>query len=220
MWKGTAALSEYFIFLSNIEIWFLLLFTEQTFATKTIIIIFCKEEMLIWAIPPLTPQPSDLPEDNNPTHIPPLFKIPFPDGIIRSHKMFQWMLPSSRYFDCWESIHLGILFSDSKLQRFKIAIKPDLSDASLHFINKSEIVSSDLKRSGILHERYMICDNALVYFWNNEKSNWGAYAGLTSPPTNVVTRWNGCVNSLSPTSGRIVYIDENRSGTIVVVDLF
>ena len=89
-----------------------------------------------------------------------------------------------------------------------------------YFINKSEIVSSDLKRSGILHERYMICDNALVYFWNNEKSNWGAYAGLTSPPTNVVTRWNGCVNSLSPTSGRIVYIDENRSGTIVVVDLF
>ena len=115
---------------------------------------------------------------------------------------------------------MGILFSDSKLQRFKIAIKPDLSDASLHFINKSEIVSSDLKRSGILHERYMICDNALIYFWNNEKSNWGAYAGLTSPPTNVVTRWNGCVNSLSPTSGRIVYIDENRSGTIVVVDLF
>jgi len=57
-----------------------------TFATKTAIIVFCKEEILIWAIPPLSPQSSDLPDrflDNDPIHIPPLFKIPFPDDVLR-----------------------------------------------------------------------------------------------------------------------------------------
>jgi len=190
----------------------------RTFATKTAIIVFCKEEILIWAIPPLSPQPSDLPD-----HTPPLFKIPLLDDIVRQTPIFKWMLLSSWYFECWESIYFGILFSDSKIQRFKIVIKPDLSDASLHFINKPEIVSNDLMGSRLLfelfHERYMICDDALVYFWRNNKSNLGAYAGLTFPLTNVVTRWHGQVDSLSPASGRYVYIDEDNWG-IVVVDLF
>ena len=188
------------------------------FATKTALIVFCKEEILIWAIPPLSPRPSDLPN-----HTPPLFKIPFLVGIVRQTQICKWMLPSSWYFECWESIYLGMLFSDSKIQRFKVVIKPDLNDASLHFINKHEIISNELmgfiRPSELHHERYMICDDALVYFWGNNESNWGAYAGLTSPLTNVVTLWNGRVSSLSPTSGRIVYRD-NEPGSIVVVDLF
>jgi hypothetical protein len=73
-------------------------------------------------------------------------------------------------------------------------------------------------------EGYRICEDALVYFWNNRKM-WGAYAGLTSAPfTNGVTRWRGCVNSLCPTSGRYVYTDDSYMGfnfkRIAVVDLF
>ena len=192
------------------------------FATKTALIVFCKEEILIWAIPPLSPRPSDLPN-----HTPPLFKIPFLVGIVCQTQICEWMLPSSWYFECWESIYLGMLFSDSKIQRFKIDIKPDLSDASLHFINKLEIVSNDFMEMGswqpydseVFHERYMVCDDALVYFWRNNKRYWGTYAGLTSPLTNVVALLNGQVNSISPTSCRFVYI-ENWSKSIVVVDLF
>ena len=183
-------------------------------------------------MPPLpSPELSDLPAflDNNATHISPLFKIPFPDGIIHhTHKILEWLVLSSWYFEFWDSIYFGVLSSDSTLQRFKIIIKPDLSDASLHFINVSEIISAGLIKSLKSYsycDGLRICEDALVYFWNNRKT-WGAYAGLTSAPfTNVVTQWDGHVDSLCPTSGRFVYCTTDGDGTfinrlIVVVDLF
>ena len=196
----------------------------------TAIIVFCKEEILVWAIPPLLPpQTSDTPNDNNPTHIPPLFKIPFPDAILRpAHEILDWMTLSSWCFGCWESIYFGILFSDSKLQRFKLIIKPDFSDASLHFVDMCEIISDGLIDSLDAYrccDGFRICEDALVYFWNNRKT-WGAYAGSTSAPfTNVVTRWDGHIDSLCPTSGRFVYCTDDGDGTsinrlIIVVDLF
>jgi hypothetical protein len=122
---------------------------------------------------------------------------------------------------------------DSKLQRFKLVIKPDLSDASLHFINMSEITSNDLNTAidaFWLSDSYRICEDALVIFWNNYV-NRGAFTGLTSAPfTNVATRWNFGIEaeSFCPTSGRFVYRisdyhdDDDGSfiaGKIVVVDL-
>ena len=45
-------------------------------------------------------------------------------------------------------------------------------------------------------EGYQICEDALVFFWN-DRMTWGTYTGLTSAPfTNVVTRWDGNVDSL------------------------
>jgi hypothetical protein len=186
-------------------------------------------------MPPLSPQPSDLRHFliNNSIHIPPLFKIPYPDGIVRhTHDILRWMTISPWYFGSRdrESVYFDILYKDSILQRFKIFIKPDLSDVSLHFIYMSEIISNDLMNALLeaykICDGYMICDDALVYFWNNLK-RWRAYAGFTSAPfTSLITRWNGYINSLCSTSGRFVYLshsytnDGDCSSTIVVVDLF
>ena len=176
------------------------------------------------------PHPSDFRGhflDDKPTHIPPLFKISFPDGIIPHTKVFKWMTLSSWYFGS-ESVYFDIFYTDSKLQRFKIIIKPDLSDASLHVINMSEIISDDLMESlDVYHvcEKYQICEDALVYFWNN-RMTWGTYTGLTSASfTNVVTRWDENFDSLCPTSGRFVYCIYDVYGgftnnRIVVADLF
>ena len=141
------------------------------------------------------------------------------------------MTVSSWYFGSLDSIYFNVLYTDSKLQRFKIIIKPDLSDASLHFINMSEFISDDLKNSLEAYriqvcDGYRICEDALVWFWNNpSRKTWGTYTGLTSTPsplTNVVTRWNGQVESLCPTSGRFVYCTDDGfiRRRIVVVDLF
>ena len=198
----------------------------------TAIIVLCGEGILIWAIPPLSTQPSDLPDsflDNNPTHILPIFRIPFSDDILRqSHKILEWMTVTSWYFGS-ESIYFDIFYTDSKLLRFKIVVKPDLSDASLHFVKEINNISDGLMKSlcslSLSHsEGYRICEDALVYVWSYylKPRTWGAYTGLTSAPfTNFVTQWKGYVDSLCPTSGRLVHHAENGSrARIVVVDLF
>jgi hypothetical protein len=112
-------------------------------------------------------------------------------------------------------------------QRFKIIIKPDLNDASLHVINMPETISDELKEAPFnMREGYRVCDDALVYSWyNRAKWQWGTYTGLTSAPfTKVFRRWDGEVKSLCPASGRYVCRDGvGRNGTsklVVVVDLF
>ena len=117
----------------------------------------------------------------------------------------------------------------TQIQRFKIVIKPDLNDASLHVINTPENISDDLVDSleaVRVREEYRICEDALVYFWNNHKT-WGAYTGLTSAPfTKIVTRWDAHVKSLCPASGRAICRTDDGVGgrkkrrRIVVVDLF
>ena len=146
------------------------------------------------------------------------------------------MTISPWYIGSWESVYFDIFHMDSKLQRFKIIIKPDLSDASLHLINMSEITSYDFLDSLEVYrdsfcEGYRICEDTLVYFWNNHFMTWGAYVGSTPTPfTKVVTaQRNEFFDSLSlcPTSGRFVYIQVRVCSTlgliksgIVVVDLF
>jgi hypothetical protein len=168
--------------------------------------------------------------DNCPSHIPPLFKIPFPDGTLRyNREIRRWITLSSWYFGSWESVYFDLFSTDSKIQRFKLIIKPDLSDASLHFINMSEITSNDLKTAIAalwLSDSYRICEDALVIFCDHYKKG-GVFTGLTSAPfTNVVTPWKfKRARSLCPTSGRFVYcayVDDVRdylSERIVVVDL-
>ena len=141
------------------------------------------------------------------------------------------MTVTSWYFGSWDSVYFDVLYLDSDLQRFKLIIKPDLSDASLHLINIPVTIPDDLTDSLAIYnltEGYSICDDTLVYFWDNRKM-WGIYyAGLMSAPfTDVVARWDGHIDSICPTSGRFVYgIDsDDGDGTfidtrIVVVDLF
>ena len=71
---------------------------------------------------------------------------------------------------------------------------------------------------------YKICEDALVYFWN-DRNAWGVYAGSASTPfTNIVTQWDGLIGSLCPTSGRCLYCyddgDSSLNIKMVVVDLF
>jgi hypothetical protein len=90
-------------------------------ATKTAIVVLCGEGALIWAIPPLSLQPLDLRDqflDSNPTHIPPLFKIPFPDGFVRNTpEILEWMMASPWYLGSWESVYFDIFYmKNSKIQ--------------------------------------------------------------------------------------------------------
>ena len=128
-------------------------------------------------MPPLLPQPSDLCHflDNNSTHTPPLLQIPFPDGIAhRSDEILNWKAVSSWYSGSSESVYFDLFFTDSMLQRLKIIIKPDLSDVSLQVVNRSKIISNDFMKSletNKICDGYMICDNALVYFWDDHNLN-------------------------------------------------
>jgi hypothetical protein len=138
------------------------------------------------------------------------------------------MTVHSWYFGSLESVYFDILCTDSKLQRFKIILKPDLNDATLHVINMSEIISDDIidfLDSYPVCGGYMICEDVIVYCWQNLFNTWGAYTGLTSAPfSSVVTRWDGSVYSLCPTSGRFVYYCAGDGGGSfldkVVADLF
>ena len=137
------------------------------------------------------------------------------------------MTPSSWYF-AHESVYFDILYNtDSKLQRFKIIIKPDHSDASLHIMNKSEIIP-DLLESLEAHgafEECRFCEDALVYFWNNHET-WGAYAGLISDPfPSIIARWtrvpgHRTLGSLCPTSGRFLYRSVTSSELLAVAYIF
>ena len=197
-----------------------------TFATKTAIIVFCKEGILIWDIPPLSPHPSYF-SSHTLERIAPLFKISFPDGIVRHTPILRFITVSSWYFGSLDSLYFDILYADSKLQRFKIIVKPDLSDTSIQVINSSIIISKALKKAFerlTTCDTYSICEDALVYFCNYpRKGQWLTYAGLTSAPfTNVVTQSKGCINSLCPTSGRFAYRDVTGYGRerVAVVDIF
>jgi hypothetical protein len=138
------------------------------------------------------------------------------------------MTASSWYLGSWDSVYFDILYTKSRLQRFKLIIEPDLSDASLHVINVSEIISDDFTTSleWDICNGYRVCEDALVYFWNifpdyytrNKLYIGKVYTRLISAPfTNVVGHCDERVDSLCPASGRFVYA---KGDVIFVVDLF
>ena len=136
-----------------------------------------------------------------------------------------------------ESIYFDFFYSSSsKFQRLKLNIKPDLSDTSLQLVNISEfILDNPITSLGLTSigqyrvSEYRICEDALVYFRNNlsrrTREEYTALILTSAPFTNVLTVWDGYVESLCPTSGRIVYCPYDRksplsNSRIVVVDIF
>ena len=216
--------------------------------TKTTIIIIYRRGLLIWGIPSLSPQSSDFLDNNSTPILPLLFKIPFPDSIGNPEKILGWIIVSSWYFGSRESLYFDMVYTDS-IQRFKIIIKPDLSDASLHAISDIYITADSIRDSMSfirLCGGFKICEDTRVYFWytyNNNQYNmchWGLcgrstfnpftsnvrrwnfgriHPSTSAPFANDVTRWDGHINSLCPTSCRSVYSTDDCKG-IVVVDLF
>ena len=199
-------------------------------ATKTAVIILCGEAVLICAIPPLLPQPPDF-FDHNPTHMPSLFTIPFPD-ISRHPPRKDWNTMSPWYFGSSQPLYFDMLCQDFKLHRFQISLQPDLSAASLHVINVSEQTPHDFDY--VIFKNYRICEDTLVSCWTY--SDWdyyqcGIYTGLTSPPfANDISHGGPAAKMLlpdieyksvlflCPASGRVVRLDNNNS--VAVLDFF
>jgi hypothetical protein len=194
--------------------------------TKTAVIVICEEEILIWAIPPLSPQPPDF-FDHNPTHIPPFFIIPFPQDIILHTELVDWKTISSWYFGSSQPLYFDMLCQSYKLHRFQIIVKPDLSDASLHIINTSELTPYDFEDESF--QSYRICEDTLVSCWTtHDPPQCGAYTGLTSarsahdisyggPAAKMPIAGYESVISFCPASGRFVHLD---SGGLAVLDFF
>ena len=208
----------------------------QTFVTKTAFIVFCEEGILIWAIPPLLPHSPDLFLDENPRprRLPPLFKIPFPTNIVH-YDIYRWKTVSSWYFRSQESVYyLDSLRRNLKLDRFKLVLKPDLSEASFHVINSFEPRVTHRRdytlKENISHYSsfYRVCEGAPFSFWCTGYK-CGVDTGFTSAdfPDNIIaandSRWiSKYSHSLCPASGRFVYCPYGKldDARLVVVDLF
>ena len=184
------------------------------------------------AIPPLSPQPPDF-DDYFLTLVPPLFTLPFPDGMAPHLTHDGWKTVSSWYFGSSHPFYFDMLCQDAKRHRFQIKLKSDLSTASLHVINASELFppDSDPFRGPTLSQGYRICEDTLVSFWRYHTNYCGLYTGLISTRfSNVISRCGPAAKMLlpdfsqeyvlypCPASGRIVRLDAR--GHVAVLDFF
>jgi hypothetical protein len=208
-------------------------------ATTTAVIVLCEEEILIWAIPPLSPQPPDF-FDHNPTHIQPLFTIPFPDGIVLRPELIGWKTISSWYLGFSHPLYFDMLYQDSKHHRFQIMLEPDLSTASLHVIKTYELGPHDFDY--VTFEDYRICEDTLVSCWIFDDLmlhpyQCGVYTGLSSARfANIISHGGPAAKMLlpdignnlryrpfsCPASGRFVLLvrDSDNTSNVVVLDFF
>jgi len=208
-------------------------FVPEVIATKTAVIILCKEGILIVAIPPLSPQPPDF-SDYNSARIPPLFTISYPDGLVlhpACNIYLTWKMVSSWYSDSSHPFYFDMLCQDSKRHRFQIKLKPDLSSASLHDINTSE--HFPLHHGSTFFKGYRICDDTLVSWHLNAHANYCLllYTGLMSATFSNVISHSGPASeiflpdielkydlTLCPASGRLARLDASNS--VTVLDFF
>ena len=166
------------------------------------------EEILIWDIPPLSPGPPnfypDLSDDNpillppSISLLPPSIRVEFPDG----HELYHKLEPSMRrtmsgwYIDSSQPFYVDKIYihdlDDSHLDRFKITIKSDLSDATLHFVNSLHsdegyvfTVSIDGLDETTLPNisASVVCEDTLVSCWGGP-DHCGMHTGsMLSRPT-------------------------------------
>ena len=206
-------------------------------ATKTAVIVVYGLEVLIWAIPPLSPQPPDF-NERNPTHIRPLFRIPFPDDIVPHSSFVKWKTISSWYFGSTQPLYFDMSCQDLKRHRFKIILKPDLSTASLHVVNTPELTPHNFPF--VYMEDYRICEDTLVSCWfvhanrldtpSRSRFQWGVYTGSMSARFSNITGGpafkmllpiidirSKCRYILCPASGRFVLRDIDD---VAVLDIF
>ncbi|KAF8801207.1 hypothetical protein BYT27DRAFT_7198526 [Phlegmacium glaucopus] len=197
--------------------------------TKTAIAILHQEGIWIWAIPPLA-QPANL-DCENLAQLPPLIRLKFPDGVALHPEPPEWRILSSWYFGSSQPLYFDMVHARHlQLQRFKLIIKPDLSDATLHLINTLQLTAHD-SEGAVTPSVSNICEDILVSFWDT-LDRCGIYTGsILSHPTNtipcgdpfvvsMVLPVDGCghSHSLCPVSGRFVYLDWGDIDRIVVFD--
>ena len=201
-------------------------------ATKTAVIIVSPNRVEIWVILPLSSQPPDFSVDHYPTHmLPPLFTIPFPDDVALYPESMKWIAISSWYFGSSHPLYFDMLREDSNLKYHRVQImlnlKPDLSTASLHVINTSELTPRDFE--DVFFQDYNICEDTVIscwYCWDNYQR--GVYTQSTSASFANVVSQVGLSAKMSPpdnyrlysspASGRFVLLDRNN--TVSVLDFF
>jgi hypothetical protein len=200
-------------------------------ATTTAVIIVGKEAVLIYAIPPQSPQP---PEIYDHSLTPLLITVPFPDGTAPVRRI--WNTISSWYFSSSQSLYFDTVCEEFNLHKFQIIVEPDRSTASIHLINTSDLTKEDY--ICLSPEGYRICEDTLVSCWVyndycQSEFKCGVYAGLTSPDSahgishggpsgkmllpDMGRRYllNGC-----PASGRFIRLDGSNLNSIAVLDFF
>ncbi|KAF8805098.1 hypothetical protein BYT27DRAFT_7193348 [Phlegmacium glaucopus] len=198
-------------------------YSMQVLATKTAIVILHQEGILIWAIPPLS-QPANFDFDNL-ARLPPLIRLKFPDDLAL--QLPTWRTLSSWYFGSSQPLYFDMVHAGHlRLQRFKLIIKPDLSDATIHLINILQLTARD-SEGAATPSTSNICEDILVSFWDTF-DQCGIYTGsILSHPTNtipfvvsMVLPVDGCghSHSLCPASGRFVHLDWGDIDRIVVFD--
>ena len=194
------------------------------------IIVLCNDKVLIWGIPPLSPHPPDL-LNNNPTPISPLLKTSLPNDITRNSKYILWEGILDWYAGSSQSIHLGVSdrFLDLTIHNVEIVIKPDLSDISLYVINTCQLAPNF---HGIMLPQYHILEDhihvsEINVFDSYEKEIY--IRSTSSRPPDIISPESPIVLKLSipdipatpascPTSGRFVYLPRDNYRTIVVAD--
>ncbi|KAF8801190.1 hypothetical protein BYT27DRAFT_7342089 [Phlegmacium glaucopus] len=204
-------------------------YNMRVLITKTAIVVLHEEGIWIWAIPPLA-QPANFDHENL-ARLPPLIRLKFPDGLALHPEPPTWITMSSWYFGSSQPLYFDMVHAGHlRLQRFKLIIKPDLSDATLHFINTLQLNAHDSEDMGT-PSTSNICDDILVCFWDTF-NQYGVYTGsIISHPTNTISHrdpsvlsmllpLDGCghSHSLCPASGRLVHLDWGDIDRIVVFD--
>ena len=200
-------------------------------ATKTTVIVLCKDALIIWVIPPLSPQPPDF-FDYNPTHIPPLATFRFLDYLTPRPEHAVWKCVSSWYFGSPHSPYIDLLCQEySELHRFQILLKPDLTTAFLRSIYTSELTAQEFDY--VYFHDYTTCQDITWFYDDRREDQCLLYTGLTSSPScfaNIISHggpWAkmflpdiGCMYHLlsCPASGRFVRLDSNDS--IAILDFF
>ena len=122
-------------------------------------------------------------------------------------------------------LYFNRLCQDSKLHRFQIILKPDLSTASLRIVNTTELTPRDFNE--MRFQDYRICEDSLVSSWiysylRSENYKCGVY--MTPPLANGIphsvpaTKMLLTILSLCPASGRIVSPDS--SNRVAILDYF
>lgn len=210
-------------------------------ATQTAIILVNMEEILIWKIPPLSPELPNFSGDN-PTLLPPSIRVEFPDG----HELYpklepsMWKMMSAWYIDSSQPLYVDKIYmydlDGSHLDRFKITIKPDLSDATLHFVNSLHsdegyvicVLEDGLEDTGLPNiSASTVCEDTLVSCWGGP-DHCGIHTGsmLSRPtlhddvrmslPFRPARRSWESIGPICPASGRFVYAHDDHK--IVVLD--
>ena len=142
----------------------------------------------------------------------------------------RWKTISSWYFGSSQPLYFDMLCRHSRLRRFKLIVKPDLSDATLHVINSSQLTPHTFEYE--IAQSYRICEDTLVYCWTDDRYELERGVNmLTSAHFTNVTSHGGptpkmllpdigpdCRYFSCPASGRFVGLDSNKN--VVVHDFF